>query len=72
LTGGERLTVQDDLQKTLAGAELLKGSYDVFAASTEDKAAKTMFQEMSQDMQRHVDSLNFRMSYLEKNNTMYK
>ncbi|MFA5385442.1 MAG: DUF1657 domain-containing protein [Eubacteriales bacterium] len=62
------MTVQSDLQKALASAESLKGSYAVFASSTEDKAAKTMFQEMSQDMQRHVDSLSFRLKYLEKNN----
>lgn len=66
------MTVQTDLQKAAAQAELLKGSYDTFATSTQDKAAKKMFQEMSQDMQRHVDSLNARLSYVEKNNPMYQ
>jgi len=66
------MTVQTDLQKAVAQAESLKGSYNTFATSTQDQAAKKMFQEMSQDMQRHVDSLNARLSYIEKNNPMYQ
>jgi len=66
------MTVQSDLQKSVAQAESLKGSYDTFATSTLDNAAMKMFQEMSQDMQRHIDSLNTRLSYIEKNNPMYQ
>ncbi|MTI82909.1 MAG: DUF1657 domain-containing protein [Firmicutes bacterium] len=66
------MTVQSDLQKSVAQAESLKGSYDTFATSTLDNAAMKMFQEMSQDMQRHIDSLNARLSYIEKNNPMYQ
>lgn len=66
------MTIQSDLQKSVALAESLKGTYATFATSTQDKAAKQMFQEMQQDMQRHVDSLNARLSYIEKNNPMYQ
>ncbi|KJS00990.1 MAG: hypothetical protein VR68_06020 [Peptococcaceae bacterium BRH_c4a] len=66
------ITVQSDLQKTVAGAKTLLGSYSMFASSTQDQAAKKMFQEMAQEMQRHVDSLNSRLSYVEKNNPMYQ
>jgi len=31
-----------------------------------------LFQEMSQDMQRHIDLLNTCLSYIEKNNPMYR
>lgn len=37
------MTVQSDLQKAVASAESLKGSYATFATSTQDKAAKKMF-----------------------------
>jgi len=66
------VTIQSDLQKAVAQAESLKGSYATFATSTQDQAAKKMFQEMQMDMQRHVDSLNSRLSYIEKNNPMYQ
>ncbi|MDI3533838.1 MAG: hypothetical protein PWQ82_203 [Thermosediminibacterales bacterium] len=66
------MTIQSDLQKTVATAQLLLGTYATFAESTQDETVKKMFQEMSQDMQRHINSLNLRLSYLEKNNPMYQ
>ncbi len=66
------MTVQSDLQKAVASAQSLMGSYAMFAQSTQDQAAKKMFQELAQDMQRHIDSLNSRLSYVEKNNPMYQ
>ncbi|MHB1125705.1 MAG: DUF1657 domain-containing protein [Bacillota bacterium] len=66
------MTVQSDLQKAIAGAQALMGTYAMSAQGTQDPAAKKMYQELSQDMQRHIDSLNSRLSYLEKNNPMYQ
>lgn len=66
------MTVQSDLQKVVASAESLKASYAIFASSAQEQAAKKMYTEMAQDMQRHVDSLNTRLSYIEKNNPLYK
>lgn len=66
------MTVQSDLQKNVAQAQSLLGSYSMAASSTQDQMAKKMYKEMTQDMQRHVDSLNARLSYLEKNNHLNK
>lgn len=66
------MTVQTDLQKNVAQAQSLLGSYSMAASSTQDRMAKKMYNEMAQDMQRHVDSLNARLSYLEKNNALNK
>lgn len=66
------MTVQTDIQKNVAQAQSLLGSYSMAASSTQDQMAKKMYQELAQDMQRHVDSLNARLSYLEKNNPMYQ
>jgi rubrerythrin len=66
------MTVQSDLQKAVAQCQSLLGTYEVSATSTQDQAAKKMFQELAQDMQRHIDHLNNRLSYLEKNNPMYQ
>lgn len=64
------MTVQSDLKKALASAQSALGSYSTFAESTQDQSAKQMFQQMAQDMQRHIDQLNSRLSYIEKNNPL--
>ncbi len=56
------MTVKKDLEKALAAAESAKGTYAAFAASTDDASAQTMFEQMSQDMDRHVAQLNSRVS----------
>lgn len=56
------MTVKKDLEKALAAAESAKGTYAAFAASTDDKGAQTMFEQMAQDMDRHVAQLNSRVS----------
>lgn len=66
------MTVQSDLEKALAAAKSQKGMYAQFETGTQDKAAQRMFNEMSQDMDRHISSLSTRLSYLEKNNPMYQ
>lgn len=67
-----QMTVQTDIQKNVAQAQSMLGAYSMAASSTQDQMAKKMYQELAQDMQRHVDSLNARLSYLEKNNPMYQ
>lgn len=66
------MTIESDLQLALARAEQLKGSYAVFAGSTQDPDAKKMYRQLHQDMQRHVDSLYQRISYVTNNNPAYK
>lgn len=64
--------IQEDLQKAVAQCQCLLGSYQMAASATKDQMAKKMYQELGQDMQRHIDHLNNRLSYLEKNNPMYQ
>lgn len=61
------MTVQKDLQKALAAAESAKGTYATFAAATDDQSAKNMFQQMSQDMDRHIAQLNSRLGVVDQN-----
>lgn len=56
------MTVKKDLEKALAAAESAKGTYATFATSTDDSSAQTMFEQMSQDMERHIAQLNSRVS----------
>ena len=64
------MTVENDLQKAIASAQSALGSYQTFAESTQDPAAKQMFQSMAQDMERHVNQLNARKDYLSNRNPM--
>jgi len=56
------MTVKKDLEKAVAAAESAKGTYSSFATSTDDQTAKRMFEQMSQDMDRHIAQLNSRLS----------
>lgn len=56
------MTVKKDLEKAVAAAESAKGTYAAFATSTDDPGAQTMFEQMSQDMDRHIAQLNSRVS----------
>ncbi|MCG0237796.1 MAG: DUF1657 domain-containing protein [Firmicutes bacterium] len=64
------MTVQQDLQKAIATAKAQMGTYAVFAASTQDPAARAMFDGMAQDMDRHVKVLESRLQYLNQNNQL--
>lgn len=61
------MTVQKDLQKALAAAESAKGTYSSFAAATDDQSAKNMFEQMSQDMDKHISQLNSRLGVVGQN-----
>lgn len=64
------MTVKSDIEKAAAAAQSALGTYAQFASSTEDPSAKQMFQQMSQDMQRHVNMLNNRLNYVNSNNKL--
>ncbi len=61
------MTVKKDLEKALAAAESAKGTYATFAAATDEQGAKTMFEQMSEDMDRHIAQLNSRISSTAEN-----
>ncbi|CUH95649.1 hypothetical protein P22_1723 [Propionispora sp. 2/2-37] len=61
------MTVKKDLEKALAAAESAKGTYAAFAAATDEQSAQQMFQQMSQDMDRHIAILNIRISSTAEN-----
>lgn len=61
------MTVQQDLQKALASAKSAQGTYATFSNSTQDQTAKQMFQQMEQDMARHIAQLNSRLGIVDQN-----
>lgn len=61
------MTVKKDLEKALAAAESAKGTYATFAASTDDQTAKQAFQQMSQDIERHISTIKTRLNSTAEN-----
>lgn len=66
------MTIQADLEKAVAAAQSALGTYETFAASTLDDTAKSMFKDLSSDMERHVGVLRGRLNYVTENNPMNK
>jgi rubrerythrin len=64
------MTVQSDLQKAIASCEAAKGSYSLMSEATEDQQAKQMFNQMSSEVDRHIQYLNDRLNYLNENNPL--
>lgn len=64
------MTVQSDLQKAVAACEATKGSYKVMAQSTQDQSAKQMYNEMSSDLEKHLNYLNSRLNYVSQSNEL--
>lgn len=64
------MTVQQDLQKAVAAAESAQGSYLTFASATQDQAQQQMFKSMAQDMERHIEQLRDRLTYVSDNNPL--
>ena len=64
------MTVKSDMEKAIAAAQSALGTYAQFASSTDDPAAKQMFQQMQQDMQRHVTMLTNRLNYVNAHNKL--
>ena len=64
------MTVQSDLKKAIASCEAAKGSYSLMAEATEDQQTQQMFEQMSSEVDRHIDYLNDRLNFLNENNPL--
>lgn len=64
------MTVQSDLQKAVAACEAAKGTYKVMGQSTQDQSAKQMYDEMSSDLEKHLQYLNSRLNYISQGNEL--
>lgn len=64
------MTVQSDIQKAIASCEAAKGSYAMMSQSTEDTQAKQMYTIMKADIDRHLQYLNGRLTFLNDGNQL--
>ncbi len=61
------MTVISDLKKATAAAMVAKGTYMTAAESTEDVSAKSHYEEMVNELDKHIQFLNGRITYLDEN-----
>jgi uncharacterized membrane protein len=66
------MTVSNDLERAIAMATAAKGNYLLFATESEDQKATEVFQQMAEDMDRHVTILESRLDYLNQHNSLNK
>jgi len=64
------MTVKSDLQQAIAACESAKGSYSMMSQATEDQQAKHKYEQMTSDVNNHLEYLNDRLSYLNQSNTL--
>lgn len=64
------MTVRADLERSIAMAEAAQGNYLLFAVDSEDERARQVFNDMAEDMQRHVKILQSRVEYLKQHNPL--
>lgn len=64
------MTVKQDLEKAVASSEAAQGTYMMFAESTTDQSAKSMYNAMADDVTRHMTQLRDRLDYLGQANPL--
>jgi rubrerythrin len=64
------MTVKSDLQQAIAACESAKGCYAMMSQATEDPQAKQMYDQMTSDVNRHLQYLDGRLNYLDQNNKL--
>ncbi|MFA9558609.1 DUF1657 domain-containing protein [Evansella sp. AB-rgal1] len=66
------MTVATQVKQTLAGLKSAQASLETFALQTENQQAKQMYQNLAQQTQSIVDSLEPRMQQIEQEEPQYK
>lgn len=61
------MTVKKDLEEAVAAAQSAQGTYATFATATDDPSAQTMFEQMANDMDRHISQIKFRLNNTAEN-----
>lgn len=64
------MNAQDDLRKAIADAQSALNTFKGYSHSNIDNGAKQIFKELATDMQRHVDLLTGRLSYINQGNNI--
>jgi bacterioferritin (cytochrome b1) len=66
------LKAQEDLKKAVADAQSALNTFKGYSHSNFDNGAKQIFKELVIDMERHIDLLTGRLSYVNQGNDIDK
>lgn len=64
------MNAQEDLRKAVAAAQSALDTFKGYSHSNLDNGAKQIFKELTTDMERHVDLLAGRLTYINQDNNM--
>lgn len=64
------MTVKSDLQQAIAACESAKGSYSMMCQATEDKQVKKTFEQMGNEVNKHLQFLEGRLNYVTQHNRL--
>lgn len=65
------MTVATKVQQAVVSAQAVIASLNGFALDTDDQQAKEMFNQLSQQQQQILDSLNARLQYIQQQEPQY-
>jgi sensor histidine kinase YesM len=66
------MTVATQMQQAIAGVENIAATMKTFALQTEDKSAKSEFQQLAQTFEDALGTLKNRQNYIEEQEPSYK
>jgi hypothetical protein len=72
LKGGDDMTVATQMQQAIAGIQSAAATMKTFALQTEDKQAKQDFQQIAQQLDNALQTLQQRQQYIENEEPQYK
>lgn len=72
MKGGDDMTVATQMQQAIAGIQSAAATMKTFALQTEDKQAKQDFQQIAQQLDNALQTLQQRQQYIENEEPQYK
>lgn len=66
------MTVQTQMQQTIAGVQSAVATMKTFALETQDKQAKQTFQQLANNIDDALEQLKGRQQYIEQQEPQYK
>lgn len=72
MKGGDNMTVGTQMQQAIAGIQSAAATMKTFALETQDQNAKKDFQQISQNLENALQTLQQRQKYIETQEPQFK
>lgn len=72
MRGGEEMTVGTQMQQAIAGVQSAAATMKTFSLETQDQNAKKDFEQIAQDLENALQTLQQRQKYIEQQEPQFK